>query len=64
MLVDQGKLHWDDRLVDELPGFRMYDPYASSEMTVTDLLVHRSGLGLGEGDLMLVPHAPFAAAPN
>ena len=55
MLVDQGKLHWDDRLVDKLPGFRMYDPYASSEMTVTDLLVHRSGLGLGEGDLMMMP---------
>ncbi|MEO7066844.1 MAG: serine hydrolase [Rhodanobacter sp.] len=55
MLVDQGKLHWDDRLVDKLPGFRMYDPYASAEMTVTDLLVHRSGLGLGEGDLLLMP---------
>jgi CubicO group peptidase (beta-lactamase class C family) len=55
ILVDEGKLHWDDRLVDKLPGFRMYDPYASSEMTVTDLLVHRSGLGLGEGDLMIFP---------
>ncbi|MEP7185258.1 MAG: serine hydrolase [Rhodanobacter sp.] len=55
ILVDEGKLHWDDRLVDKLPGFRMYDPYASSEMTVTDLLVHRSGLGLGEGDLMVFP---------
>lgn len=55
MLVDQGKLHWDDRVEDRLPGFRMYDAYASSEMTLTDLLVHRSGLGLGEGDLMLVP---------
>ena len=55
ILVDQGKLHWDDRVVDKLPGFRMYDPYASAEMTVTDLLVHRSGLGLGEGDLMFLP---------
>jgi CubicO group peptidase (beta-lactamase class C family) len=55
ILVDEGKLHWDDRVVDKLPGFRMYDPYASSEMTVTDLLVHRSGLGLGQGDLMFVP---------
>lgn len=55
ILVDQGKLHWDDRVVDKLPGFRMYDAYASSEMTVTDLLVHRSGLGLGEGDLMIFP---------
>jgi CubicO group peptidase (beta-lactamase class C family) len=55
ILIDEGKLHWDDPVVDKLPGFRMYDPYASSEMTVTDLLVHRSGLGLGEGDLMLFP---------
>lgn len=55
ILVDEGKLHWDDRVVDKLPGFRMYDAYASSEMTVTDLLVHRSGLGLGEGDLMMFP---------
>ncbi|MFA6229255.1 MAG: serine hydrolase [Rhodanobacter sp.] len=55
MLVDEGKLHWNDKVEDELPGFRMYDAYASSEMTITDLLVHRSGLGLGEGDLMLVP---------
>ena len=55
ILVDQGKLRWDDRVVDKLPGFRMYDAYASNEMTVTDLLVHRSGLGLGEGDLMIFP---------
>lgn len=55
ILVDQGKLRWDDRVVDKLPGFRMYDAYASSEMTITDLLVHRSGLGLGQGDLMFVP---------
>jgi len=55
MLVDEGKLHWNDRVVDKLPGFRMYDAYASSEMTVVDLLVHRSGLGLGEGDLMMFP---------
>jgi len=55
MLVDQDKLQWTDRVTDRLPGFRMFDAYTSSEMTVTDLLVHRSGLGLGEGDLMLVP---------
>jgi CubicO group peptidase (beta-lactamase class C family) len=55
ILVDEGKLHWDDRMVDKLPGFRMYDAYASNEMTVTDLLTHRSGLGLGEGDLMMFP---------
>lgn len=55
MLVDQHALQWGDRVGDKLPGFRMYDAYTSGEMTITDLLVHRSGLGLGEGDLMLVP---------
>ncbi|WP_426700255.1 serine hydrolase [Rhodanobacter sp. Col0626] len=55
ILVDQGKLHWDDLVVDKLPGFRMYDAYTSQNMTITDLLVHRSGLGLGEGDLMFLP---------
>ncbi|MEO6967617.1 MAG: serine hydrolase [Rhodanobacteraceae bacterium] len=55
ILVDDGNLRWDDKVGEELPGFRMYDAYASHEMTVTDLLVHRSGLGLGEGDLMFVP---------
>ncbi len=55
ILVDQGKLHWDDLVVDKLPGFRMYDAHASQHMTITDLLVHRSGLGLGQGDLMFLP---------
>ncbi|MGH8146880.1 MAG: serine hydrolase [Rhodanobacteraceae bacterium] len=55
ILVDEGKLHWNDRVVDRLTGFRMYDAYTSQNMTVTDLLVHRSGLSLGEGDLMFLP---------
>ena len=56
ILVDRGKLKWSDRVVDRLPGFRMYDPYATANMTVRDLLTHRSGLGLGQGDLMIVPN--------
>jgi CubicO group peptidase (beta-lactamase class C family) len=55
ILVDQGKLKWTDRVVDKLPGFRMYDPYATEHMTVRDLLTHRTGLGLGEGDLLIIP---------
>ena len=59
MLVDEGKLHWDDRVVDLLPGFQMYDAYATHEITVRDLLTHRSGLGLGAGDLMFWPATDF-----
>jgi CubicO group peptidase (beta-lactamase class C family) len=55
VLVDEGKLRWDDPVIDHMPWFRMYDPWVTREMTVRDLLVHRSGLGLGAGDLMMVP---------
>ena len=55
ILVDRGKLSWEDRVVDRLPGFAMYDPYVTAHMTVRDLLTHRSGLGLGEGDLLVIP---------
>jgi CubicO group peptidase (beta-lactamase class C family) len=44
MLVDEGKLHWDDRVIDYLPELRLYDAYATHELTVRDLLTHRSGL--------------------
>jgi CubicO group peptidase (beta-lactamase class C family) len=55
MLVDEGKIGWDDRVVDHLAGFQLYDPYVTRELTVRDLLTHRSGLGLGAGDLMFFP---------
>lgn len=61
-LVDEGKLPWDDKVMNKLPGFAMYDPYASHEMTVRDLLCHRSGLGLGEGDMLLWPHTTYTRA--
>jgi len=48
MLVDDEKLNWDDRVIDILPGFRMYDTYATAEMTVRDLLTHKSGLTRGD----------------
>jgi CubicO group peptidase (beta-lactamase class C family) len=54
-LVDQGRIGWDDKVIDHIPWFRMYDPWVTREMTVRDLLVHRSGLGLGAGDLLYVP---------
>lgn len=54
-LVDAGKLKWDDRVIDHLPDFQMYDPWVTREISVRDLLVHRSGLGLGAGDLLYIP---------
>ena len=52
MLVDEGRLAWDDRVIDHLPWFRLSDPYVTRELTIRDLLTHRSGLGLGAGDLL------------
>ncbi|MDQ1921367.1 serine hydrolase [Massilia pseudoviolaceinigra] len=59
MLVDEGKLEWDDKVTKHLPDFQMYDAYVTHEMTVRDLLVHRSGLGLGAGDLLWWPTTSF-----
>ncbi|MES2263905.1 MAG: serine hydrolase [Pseudomonadota bacterium] len=61
MLVDEGQLKWDDPVTRHLPGFQMYDPYVTGAMTVRDLLTHRSGLGLGAGDLMWWPSTTFSS---
>lgn len=57
LLVDEGKLDWDDPVIDYLPEFRMYDAWVTREFTIRDLLTHRSGLPLGAGDLLLFPEA-------
>jgi CubicO group peptidase (beta-lactamase class C family) len=61
-LVDAGKLGWDDKVIDHLPGFQMYDSWVTREMTVRDLLVHRSGLGMGAGDLLYIPRGSYSRA--
>ena len=55
LLVESGKIEWDAPVIRYLPGFQMYDPFVTRELTVRDLLVHRSGLGLGAGDLLWWP---------
>ena len=55
MLVDEGKLNWDDKVTKYIPEFKMYNDYVTNEFTIRDLLTHRSGLGLGAGDLMIWP---------
>ncbi len=55
MLVDDGKIKWDDKVTDYIPEFKMYNAYVTEEFTIRDLLTHRSGLGLGAGDLMFWP---------
>ncbi|MFN9800871.1 MAG: serine hydrolase domain-containing protein, partial [Bacteroidota bacterium] len=51
-LVDKGKIKWDDKVRKYLPEFELYDPYVSNELTIRDLLCHRSGLATFSGDVM------------
>ena len=44
MLVDEGRIKWDDPVTKYLPSFQLYDPYVTREVTVRDLLTHRAGL--------------------
>jgi len=55
ILVDEGKLTWDDKVVDHISEFKMYNDYVTANFTIVDLLTHRSGLGLGAGDLLIFP---------
>lgn len=55
MLVEEGRIKWEDPVTRHLPRFKMADPNVTREITVRDLLLHRSGLGLGAGDLMIWP---------
>jgi CubicO group peptidase (beta-lactamase class C family) len=55
ILIDEGRLNWKDKVRTYLPEFKMYNDYVTENFLVEDLLCHRSGLGLGAGDLMDFP---------
>jgi CubicO group peptidase (beta-lactamase class C family) len=55
ILVREKKLRWDTKVCDIIPEFRLYDPYVTQNFTISDLLSHRGGYGLGSGDLMIWP---------
>lgn len=53
ILIDEKKIgSWDDKVSKYLPEFQMYDPYVTSELTVRDLVSHRTGLDTFSGDLL------------
>lgn len=52
MLVEEGKLTWDDPVRKHLPAFEVADPYVTAQATLRDLLCHRTGLV--RGDLLFV----------
>jgi len=55
ILVDEGKLTWNTKVIDIIPEFRLYNSYVTEDFNIKDLLTHRSGMGLGAGDLMMWP---------
>lgn len=55
ILVDNGELSWNDKVVDIIPEFKMYNDYVTQNFIIKDLVTHRSGLGLGAGDLQFWP---------
>lgn len=55
ILEEEGKLKWTDKVKDHIPEFKMYNDYVTQNFNIQDLLTHRSGLGLGVGDLMFFP---------
>ena len=52
MLVQEGKLNWEDKVKKYLPYFELYDPWVSNEITIRDILSHRVGLGTFSGDVI------------
>ncbi len=62
MLVDEGKVKWDEPVKTYLPGFTLSDPYIGEHITVRDTLSHRAGFGLGAGDLLFWPNSDRSRA--
>ncbi len=62
LLAEEGRLKMDDKVIDHLPSFRMSDPFVTGQMTLRDLLSHRSGLSLGAGDLLFWPTTSYSNA--
>ena len=56
MLVDDGKMSWDDPVRKHVPFFRLADPLADRDVALRDLLCHRTGLRSHD---LLWYHAPW-----
>ena len=57
ILVDEGKVKWDEPVRTYLPDFRLSDPWISDHITIRDTISHRAGFGLGAGDLLFWPNS-------
>jgi CubicO group peptidase (beta-lactamase class C family) len=57
ILIDEGKCQWNDTIISHLPTFSVQDSYITNEITIRDMLCHRSGLPEGAGDLLFWPNS-------
>ena len=55
MLVDEGLVDWDDRVIDHLPELRLEDPYVTRHLTIRDLLSHRTGVSRSDNVWIAAP---------
>ncbi|MFC3200114.1 serine hydrolase [Parapedobacter deserti] len=60
MLVEEGKLKWEDPVTKYLPYLKFSDDYVTAHLTVRDLLVHHSGLPAYANDFLLFPPSTFS----
>lgn len=60
LLVEQGKIKWEDRVVKYLPWFELSDDYVTQHLTIRDLLVHHSGLPAYANDMLNFPPAQMS----
>jgi len=51
-LVQDGLLSWNDKVIDFIPNFKLADNYITNNLTVKDILSHRTGMGTFYGDLL------------
>lgn len=51
-MVEQDKLKWNDKAIDHLPYYRLYDEYTTQHTTIEDLMTHKNGLKTFSGDLL------------
>ncbi|HVS34246.1 MAG TPA: serine hydrolase [Gemmataceae bacterium] len=56
-LIDDGQMDWDDPVRKHLPSFRLADPLADRDVTLRDLLCHRTGLAAND---LLWRYAPWS----
>ncbi len=52
ILVNKEKISWDDKVIEYLPDFKLYNENVTRNFTIKDLLTHRSGLGSVSGGIL------------